>query len=260
MASTTPGARTERERQILRALSPTTTLSVNALARLTGVSGVTIRRDLAALAAEGLVTRVHGGALRAPLRGAPQPIGLRRTEDLEAKRVLARATAALIEDGESVIIDNGTTCELVAAELVGRDIRVLCLSLASAVTLASTPGPIVSVPGGAVETDTLAMLTTPAVDAVRRFRADVGVLGACATSLASGLTCTEDYDATLKAAIIASSARRLMPATPRKLTRSSTYRFGDLADLDALLTTSEVDGETVAELREAGVAVELLEV
>ena len=259
MASTSPGAHTERERQILRALSPTTALSVNALARLTGVSGVTIRRDLASLAAEGLVTRVHGGALRAPLRGAPQPISLRRTEDLEAKRVLARATAALIEDGESVIIDNGTTCELVAAEFVGRDIRVLCLSLSAAVTLASTPGPIVSVPGGAVETDTLAMLTTPAVDAVRRFRADV-VLGACATSLASGLTCTEDYDATLKAAIITSSARRLMPAMPRKLTRSSTDRFGDLADLDALLTTSEVDGETVADLREAGLDVELIDV
>ena len=111
---------TERQRRILRVLSPTTAISVTALGRLTDVSAVTIRRDLTELAREGLVTRVHGGALRAPLRGEPQPIALRRTEDLEVKRVLARATAAMISDGESVIIDNSTTCDLVAQELVGR--------------------------------------------------------------------------------------------------------------------------------------------
>lgn len=246
---------TERQRRILRALSPSSAMSVHALCRLTGVSGVTVRRDLAELAREGLVTRVHGGALRAPLRGAPQPIRLRRAEDLEAKRVLAAATAELIADGESVIIDNGTTCELVAQELVGRRIRVLCLSVGAAAVLAGTPGPVVTIPGGAVETDTLAMLTISAVDAVRRFRADVGVLGACGASPASGLTCVEDADATLKAAIIASSARRLMPATPRKLTRSSTYRFGELSDLDLLLTTADIDEGTAVDLRTAGLDV-----
>ena len=145
---------TERQRRILRVLSPTTAISVTALGRLTDVSAVTIRRDLTELAREGLVTRVHGGALRAPLRGEPQPIALRRTEDLEVKRVLARATAAMISDGESVIIDNSTTCDLVAQELVGRRIRALCLSVGAAADLARTPGPVVSVPGGIVQTDT----------------------------------------------------------------------------------------------------------
>ena len=243
---------TSRQRQILKSLSTTTVMSVNALSRLTDVSGVTIRRDLAELAHEGLVTRVHGGALRAPRRGASQ--------DLEAKRVLARATAALVDDGESVIIDNGTTCEMVAENLVGRDIRALCLSLSAAATLASTPGPVVTVPGGIVETDTLAMLTTTAVDAVRRFRADVAILGACAVSAQSGLTCTEDHDAVLKAAIIGSSSRCLMPAPPRKLTRSSTYGFGELSNLDTLLTTTDIDPETLTGLQEAGVSVEVHDV
>ena len=251
---------TGRQRQILKSLSTTTVMSVNALSRLTDVSGVTIRRDLAELAHEGLVTRVHGGALRAPRRGASQPISLRRSEDLEAKRVLARATAALVDDGESVIIDNGTTCEMVAENLVGRDIRALCLSLSAAATLASTPGPVVTVPGGIVETDTLAMLTTTAVDAVRRFRADVAILGACAVSAQSGLTCTEDHDAVLKAAIIGSSSRCLMPAPPRKLTRSSTYGFGELSNLDTLLTTTDIGPETLTGLQEAGVSVEVHDV
>ena len=113
----------ERRRTILRALSPTTVHSVQALSRLTGVSVITIRRDLAELVREGLVTRVHGGALRAPRRGAARPASMRRRQDVEIKRRLAQATAELIEDGEAVIIDSGTTCEMVAEQLAGRDIR-----------------------------------------------------------------------------------------------------------------------------------------
>ena len=244
----------------MRALNGTEAVSVTALARLTGVSAVTIRRDLKELAHKGLVTRVHGGALRAPKRGTAHPFPLRKTQDLEAKHLLAKATARLIDDGESVILDNGTTCEMVAENLVGRDIRALCLSLSAAATLASTPGPVVTVPGGIVETDTLAMLTTTAVDAVRRFRADVAILGACAVSAQSGLTCTEDHDAVLKAAIIGSSSRCLMPAPPRKLTRSSTYGFGELSNLDTLLTTTDIDPETLTGLQEAGVSVEVHDV
>lgn len=250
-------AHSGRQRQILAALSPTTPLSVAALARLTGVSEVTIRRDLTDLARDGFVIRLHGGALRAPRRGASQPIALRRAEDIDIKRHLARATAALIEDGDSVIIDNGTTCQLVAEALAGREIRVLALSLGAAAALASVPGAQVTIPGGAVETDTLSMLTTSAVDAVRAFRADIGILGACAASSESGLTCTETYDATLKAAIIASSANRFMPATPRKLTRSSTYRFGEVADLDVLLTTDGLEADVLEGLRGCGVDLRL---
>ena len=88
----------DRRRTILRALSPTTVHSVQALSRLTGVSVITIRRDLAELVREGLVTRVHGGALRAPRRGAARPASMRRRQDVEIKRRLARATAELIEE------------------------------------------------------------------------------------------------------------------------------------------------------------------
>ena len=88
----------------------------------------------------------------------------------------------------------------------------------------------------------------------------LAVLGACAVSAQSGLTCTEDHDAVLKAAIIGSSSRCLMPAPPRKLTRSSTYGFGALSDLDTLLTTTDIDPETLTGLQEAGVSVEVHDV
>ena len=248
---------TSRQRQILKSLSTTAVMSVNALSRLAGVSGVTIRRDLAELTHEGLVTRVHGGALRAPRRGASQPISLRRGEDLEAKRVLARATAELIDDGESVIIDNGTTCEMVAEQLAGRDIRVLCLSLGAGAAVASVRGAAVTIAGGPVDPESLSLFSAEAVEAVRAFRADVAVLSTCAVSTREGLTVMESDDAMVKRAIMASSTRRILPTAPSKITQTSTYRFGRIEDLDVLLTTSQIAPDTLEELQEAGVDVVL---
>ncbi|AMD86370.1 DeoR family transcriptional regulator [Actinomyces radicidentis] len=255
-----PTAPEERRRSLVSALSPTEVRSVNALSRLTGVSVITIRRDLAQLAHEGRVIRVHGGALRAPHRGSLRPVAQRRTEDVEAKRVLARATAALIEDGESVIIDSGTTCEMVAEELAGRDIRALCLSLGAAGAVSSQRGAAVTVAGGLVDPESGSLFSTEAVDAVRRFRADVAVLSTCAVSLADGLTVIESDDATIKRAILASASRAVLPIAPRKIARTHTYRFGDASDLDLLLTTSDIDPDELEALREAGVEVQVLDV
>ncbi|WP_167148016.1 DeoR/GlpR family DNA-binding transcription regulator [Actinomyces sp. ZJ308] len=251
------GTPSERRRAILRVLSPTTPHSVQALSRLTGVSVVTIRRDLTELAHEGLVTRVHGGALRAPRRGAARPVAMRRRQDVEIKRRLAQATAELIEDGEAVIIDSGTTCEMVAEQLAGRDIRVLCLSLGAGAALALVRGATVTIAGGPIDPESLSLFSAEAVDAVRAFRADVAVLSTCAVSARDGLTVMESDDAMVKRAIMASSTRRILPTAPSKITQTNTHRFGRLEDLDTLLTTSRIDPDTLDELRGAGVDVVL---
>lgn len=254
--TTTPA---ERQRTILRSLNRVDPVSVDALARLTGVSVVTIRRDLSDLASRDLIRRVHGGALLPTRRGARPTYAVRASEDMEAKRVLARATAARIEDGESLILDNGTTCELIAHHLAGRDLTVMALSLRTAATLAEVPGARVTIPGGPVETETLSLLTVMTVDALRDFRADTAVLGACAASPASGLCTYQPEDAVVKRAIIASASRVLLPTTTRKLTRASTYRFGSLEDVDDILVTSDAPEESLAELRAAGVTVSVCE-
>jgi hypothetical protein len=230
---------------------------VQALSRLTGVSVITIRRDLAELAHEGLVTRVHGGALRAPRRGAARPASMRRRQDVEIKRRLAQATAELIEDGEAVIIDSGTTCEMVAEQLAGRDIRVLCLSLGAGAAVASVRGAAVTIAGGPVDPESLSLFSAEAVEAVHAFRADVAVLSTCAVSTREGLTVMESDDAMVKRAIMASSTRRVLPTAPSKITQTNTYRFGRIEDLDTLLTTSQIDPEALEELRGAGVDVVL---
>jgi DeoR/GlpR family transcriptional regulator of sugar metabolism len=240
---------------IVQTVRPGGELRIGQLVELTGASAVTIRRDLAELEAHGLIRRTRGGVSRAVKFGEDVPYGVRAAEDQPAKARLAEAAAALINDYDSVIIDNGTTCHAVARELAGRPVTALCLSLHVAAAIAARPGARVIVPGGPVEADTLALYGSQAVDAVRSFSADVLVLGACAASVTRGLTASTYEDAQLKRASILAASKRILVTTGTKLKQTSNFRFGDPADLTHLITTRDSDQEAIDEFRINGVEV-----
>lgn len=136
----TEPVRNSRQRAILSALQEARQVDVNTLAERFGVSGMTIRRDLAELDPAGLLDRVHGGAVprRAPAYGS------RSSTMTSEKSKIARAVADLVKPGASVGIDTGTTCTAVAAELALRDdLTVITNSLHAAFELRENeePGP-----------------------------------------------------------------------------------------------------------------------
>src|ERR1700754_2930583 len=100
----------DRWRQITDALSEGAERSVADLAGLTGASEMTIRRDLEVLAEQGVVEQYRGGPRGLLLRGKEPPFALRAQEGTEAKRRIATEVGKLIADGESVVLDSGTTC------------------------------------------------------------------------------------------------------------------------------------------------------
>lgn len=251
--------RSNRHKAIIQAVAGGETVTIAALGALTGASAVTIRRDLAELAAAGAVTRTHGGARRAPQRGVPMRFAARFEADHDLKAALATVAATLVADDDAVLVDNGTTCLAVARALAGRPLTALALSLHAAAALATRPGATVVVPGGVVETDTLAFGGSPAVEAVRDFRADVAVLGACSASVAHGLTSTTYDDAAVKRVALASATRRILVTAPEKLARSSAFRFGDVGDLTHLVTGADAPREVLDDFRAEGVEVLLVE-
>ena len=243
---------------IARAVQQSGQLRVEALAALTGVSAVTIRRDLVDLEARGAVRRSAGVALRVLAAGEPIPFGQRFAADQARKEALAEVVAEQIADYESVILDNGTSVYAVALRLAGRPITAMPLSLHAAVALGARPGAHVIVPGGPVEPDSLALLGSQTVDAVRAMRADVLVLGACAIS-ADGELLAEHYeDALVKKAALESARRVILVATGDKADRPANFRFGTAADIDAVVTTPDMSPQAIAALRAAGVEVRLV--
>lgn len=232
-------------------------ISVEALTDLTGASGVTIRRDLADLEGRGLLKRTHGGAVRIHPRGTPMPHHVRAAEEHDLKAAIARVAAGLVENDQSIILDNGTTTVAVAQQLHGRPLTALCLSLHTAVVLGTDPACQVVVPGGPLLPDTLAAGSAAAIDAIGTIRADVAFIGACAASPAQGLTTTTWDDARIKREMLGASNRVVLLATGSKLTRTSSFRFADLEDIDDLVTTPDAPAPLLDGFRAAGVAVHL---
>lgn len=243
----------DRHRQIARIVQQAGGASVPELAELTGASEMTIRRDLETLAAQGALERVRGGARTVLLRGQEPPFALRTHEAAEAKRRIAAAVAALIADGETVLLDSGTTCLEIARLLCGRQITVMPLSLQAVHILSQSPGPTrLLVPGGAPRAGEGALTGPLTLASLAALRFDTAIVGCCGLSAAEGLTAYDLDDAAVKKAAIASSRRTIAAADAGKLGRTAHAHAADAAALHTLVTDTTADTREVAALEAAG--------
>src|SRR5689334_11894825 len=122
--------RADRQRKILELIAQNGQVAVTDLCALFGVSEMTVRRDLSELDREGLLRRVHGGAMSSLGRSYEPPYPLRATENLRYKVAIGRAAAEMISDGESIAFDVGTTTLEIARALEGkRNLTILTASL-----------------------------------------------------------------------------------------------------------------------------------
>ena len=144
------------------------------LAASLGVSHMTVRRDLAALTAAGLLTRVHGGAVAAEEEPS---FGVTEVERREAKQAIGKAAAVLVEDGQTIMIDIGTTTLALAQQLRGRELTVITSSLAVLQELLGEPRIELVVLGGVVRRNYRSLVGVLAEDALRQVSADVAFLG-----------------------------------------------------------------------------------
>lgn len=141
---------------IMEELSAKETVEVAALAQRLGVSTVTVRKDLDLLEQKGLLRRQHGFAVRV----SPDDIGYRMTFDYEVKRRIAKRAAAMVGNGETVMIESGSTCAMLAEELTQarRDVSIVTNSAFIAAHIRNLPGARVVLLGGAYAPD--AQVTT----------------------------------------------------------------------------------------------------
>jgi DeoR/GlpR family transcriptional regulator of sugar metabolism len=248
---TLPG---ERQRLILERLGRDGRVVAAALARELGTSEDTIRRDLRELAAQGLVQRVHGGAL-AP---APQPGSFaRRAETSSAEKVaLARAAVALLAGARVVLLDGSTTnLELARRLPAGPPRTVLTNSPPIAAALAEHASAEVVVIGGRLDKRAQVAVGAAAVDFIRTVRADACVLGVGALHPDAGLSTDDLEEAHVKRAMVAASADVIALATADKLRAASPYIVAPLDQLTHIVSSADAPDELLDPYRAAGVTV-----
>jgi DeoR/GlpR family transcriptional regulator of sugar metabolism len=225
----------ERKDQILVRIERDGRVVVAELVSGLSVSEDTIRRDLHELAAQGLVRRVHGGALAS----SPEPLPFDRRLDIghDEKVALAEAALPLVESARTLVVDGGTTTLEVAHRLPSSwDGVVVTNAPPIAAALAAHPRAEVVVVGGRLLKDEQVAVGPAAVDAFRAIRADVCVLGICAFDPAVGVTTEKDEEAQVKRAMIACSREVVALATMDKLYVANPWVVASLEEIDHLVT------------------------
>ncbi|MCT9089717.1 DeoR/GlpR family DNA-binding transcription regulator [Streptomyces sp. ASQP_92] len=245
-----------RHRLITKIVRDSGAATVQDLAGLTGASEMTIRRDLDILAGQGVLERVRGGARTLLLRGEEPPFALRAHEAVDAKRRIAAEVSALIADGETVLLDSGTTCLEVARLLRERPVTVLPLSLQAIHLLGETPGPAkLVVPGGQPRTGEGALTGPLTLASLAALRFDTAVIGCCGLTAADGMTAYDLDDAAVKKASIASARRTVLATDGSKLGHTAYAYVGSVDLLHTLVTDTTAPADEVTALERAGAVV-----
>jgi DeoR/GlpR family transcriptional regulator of sugar metabolism len=244
-----------RHQLIMEALRQRSPVLVGELAAALECSEMTVRRDLEALERSGGLRRVHGGAASVFLSAEETPYGIRALEAHEAKATIGAAAANLLADGETVILDGGTTAMEVARALRNRRLTVMPLALRPIFELHECPGINLLLPGGEVRPGELSLTGSLTEPSFSQLRFDTCVMGPCGIDPKAGITTHLLAETSVKRAAARASQRVIAVADSSKLGRVAFGHVCDLGDIDIIITDAEADQQIVDELRGAGVDV-----
>lgn len=248
----------ERQQAMARAVAARGRMSVAELASEYDVTTETVRRDLSALEALGLVRRVHGGAVPATALTALE-FGLseRNAARVAEKEAIARAALDLLPPtGGSLIIDAGSTTVRLA-EMLPRDRRLVVYthSVPVAARLAVNPAVELHLLPGSVRSATQAAVGPETVAALAQVRVDIAFVGTNGITLDHGFSTPDSTEAATKRAIVGAARRVVVLADATKIGVEATVRFAGIDEVDVLLTDDDVESRQRKELVAGGVEV-----
>ncbi|MFY9512556.1 MAG: DeoR family transcriptional regulator [Rubrivivax sp.] len=246
--------RNPRQAALLDEVQRLGSVSVEALSERFGVTLQTVRRDVKLLAEAGLLARFHGG-VRVP-RSTTENIAYRQRQLLQqdAKRAIARAVAAAVPAGCSLFLNIGTTIEAVARELLHHNgLRVITNNLNVAAILSDNPDIELIVAGGVVRSRDRGIVGEAAVDFIRQFRVDIGLIGISGIEADGSLRDFDYREVTVARAIIDASREVWLAADASKFNRPAMVEVAKLGQLDMLFTDQAPPAPFEALLAEAGV-------
>ncbi len=249
-------SQSERMEQVLRLLETRDYVQVAELSQSFAVSEVTVRSDLTELARQGLVARIRGG-VRALQHGQSEVgFDLRLRLEVDRKRAIARAAAAMVDEGEAVALDASTTAYYLALELRSkRELVVVTNGLLVATALADAPGITVLVTGGMLRLSAMSVVGDFGADVLRTTRINKGFLGARGLSLSRGLMDLNPDEVRIKQEMADACEQVYGIFDGTKWHRSALLAFVSVEELAGIITDSSAPTVEVEAWRAAGVNV-----
>jgi len=243
----------ERQAAIIERARSHGRVDVGELAAEFDVTPETVRRDLTSLERHGLLRRVHGGAIPVERLGFEPGLHARNHAMAVEKERIARAALAEVPAEGAILIDAGTTTARLAELLPGdRELTVVTNAVPVAMTLSTRPNVTVLTVGGRVRGRTLAMVDQWALRTLAETFVDVAFLGTNGVSAERGLTTPDVAEAAVKRAMLRSARRAVVLADHTKVGNDCFARFGELAEVDTLVTDDGLDVQLAADLQAGG--------
>lgn len=225
----------ERHQRILSMLTASRQVSANDLAEMLGVSRETVRRDLLDLEEIGKVARVHGGAILPETR-SEDPFHQRMSTQIRAKTEIAKKAVGLIQPGQTIMVDAGSTTAVFARELVKvPGISVITNSLDIATTL-QAGGIEVILLGGRIAADVPATVGELTLSEIRRFEVELCFSAPVALHPEKGSYFYDLQEAEVSIAMAAQAVRTVVLADHAKLGTTNRVRAWDLEEIKTLVT------------------------
>jgi DeoR/GlpR family transcriptional regulator of sugar metabolism len=245
----------QRRRLILARLAQDGQIVAKQFAAELGTSEDTIRRDLRELAQAGKLQRVHGGAL--PASAAVGNLQTRAQVSPQEKISLGRFGASLIEAGQVVILDGGTTAIQVARHLdPALRATIVTHSPNVAVELAAHPCVEIIVLGGRLFRHSMVSVGAAVIDAAARLRADLYFMGVTGVHPDAGLSTGDAEEAAVKRALHERAAETIVLASTEKVLAASPFVVAALKDVSLLVVPSNTSPRTLRALATSGVKIQ----
>ena len=245
-----------RRHKILEWLQEEGSARVRDLSEAFSVSEATIRQDLDKLSAEGLVTRDHGGAYLKSVPHQVQSMSLQHLTNMDKKRRIGQAAAALVEDNDTVIVDSGSTATEVARHLVSKhNLTVITPALNIALTLGAVPSFTVHMPGGQFKAPTLSLSGEKSAEYFGNIFAGKLFLATAGVSVEAGLTFPGFADLPMKRAMIEASSEVYLVADSTKINTNSFTRLCGLDAVQAFITDEGLSDQDAKAFEKLGIRI-----
>jgi DeoR/GlpR family transcriptional regulator of sugar metabolism len=212
------------------------------LAKIFKVTEVTIRQDLEKLEKDGLVIKEHGGAFLKDIKDQVQSFSLGHKENIDKKELIAKKCIEFIENGDSIILDSGSTTTEIAKHLKGfKNLTVITNALNIALMLGAEPGIELIVTGGEFKPPTLSLTGQKAADSFKGLNVQKLFLATAGISLKSGLTYPSISDLVVKKAMIEAANITYLVADSTKIGKSAFASLGALSLIDYIITDNGIE-------------------
>ena len=247
---------TQRKQLIVQRLKEHGQIVAKDLSADLGLSEDTIRRDLRELAAEGLLQRVHGGAL--PASPAVAKFSIRKELQTAGKTAIGAAAARMIQKGQVVAIDGGTTAVQLARQIPSHlSATVVTHSPSIALELVDHPNIQVVLIGGTLFKHSIVSVGASALEQISRIRCDTYFLGVTGIHPTAGLTTGDFEEAAIKRALSAASAETIAMVSAEKIGAASPYLVIPISEIAGIITEKTVAAKAMQPYKKAGIQITL---